>query len=251
VDNSKKWRRALFIGPKITARSMHAGWRLIALAAACLAVLAVAACTGNPGAGSASTPSPGTGTASTGIASSSPGTAPESPSASPTLVSIPAGVNAAFDARAREVATAWARSPFAKVWPTGLVLFPNQILTVPVIQAALAPGSYATVPSASLIPQPVPADLVGVAGARALPGGLALEVAVPSSPCDAGSGPLEYAAASAVVVGAWNYNPNPDAPCPSSLLVGVRTIRLNAPLAGRVILDVVGGEPVGPGLILR
>jgi len=62
---------------------------------------------------------------------------------------------------------------------------------------------------------------------------------------------MVYAAANAVVVGAWNYNPNPDAPCPASLLVGVMTIRLSAPLAGRVVLDVTAGEPVGPGLIPR
>jgi hypothetical protein len=268
-------------------------------------------------------------------------------------VPVPAGVTAAFDTRAREVASAWARSPLARVWRTGLVLFPNQIMTLPpsgfpstadslafkagalvftgkapagypdprvtwagggtmkvralgarpafakllssgscpacmhplnvtaarpatltvatnrgqatipawaftiegvstpVIQAALAPESYATVPSGSLIPQPVAADLVGVAGARTLSGGRTLEVAVPSTPCDTGSGPLVYGTANAVVLGAWNYDPNPDAPCPSSLLVGVTTIRLSAPLAGRVILDVVAGEPVGPGLIPR
>ena len=60
-----------------------------------------------------------------------------------------------------------------------------------------------------------------------------------------------YGTASAVVVGAWNYDPNVNGACPASLLVGPVTVRLSAPLAGRVILDAASGDPVGPGLIGR
>jgi hypothetical protein len=324
-----------------------ARWRSSCLAAACLAVLAVAACTGGTSTGSTSVRGLNTGSAGS-PSSTAPGA---SSSASPR--SVPAGVNAAFGTRAREAVVAWGRAPLAKAWRTGLVLFPDDILSLPpsggfpstadslafkagalvftgrpssypdprvtwagggtmkvraldtttaftkllssgscpacgqplavtaarpttltvatnkgqaaipawaftltgvstpVIQAALAPGSYVTVPSGSLLSQPLAADLMGVSGAQALSGGRTLTVAVSHSPCDTGWGALVYGTASAVVVGAWNYNPNPNAPCPASLLVGPVTVRLSAPLAGRVILDAASGDPVGPGLIVR
>lgn len=124
--------------------------------------------------------------------------------------------------------------------------FTIQGVATPVIQAALAPGSYATVPSRIGSPWAPPRALVGSAGARPLSGGRTLQVMVPASPCDTRWGALVYATASAVVVGGWTYDPNPDAPCAASLILRGATVRLGAPLAGRVILDAAAGVPVDP-----
>jgi len=123
-------------------------------------------------------------------------------------------------------------------------------VSTPVIQGALAPGSYATVPSGAPASQP-PSGIVGVSGVQVLPGGRTLAVWLGRSPCDTRWGVQQYATGSAVVVGGWTYAPNSGAPCAASLEVGPVTVRLNAPLGSRVVLDAAGEEPVGPWITNR
>ena len=70
---------------------------------------------------------------------------------------------------------------------------------------------------------------------------------VGKSPCDTKSGALVYETPTAVVVGAWTYNPHPDAPCAASLEMGAVPVRLARPLGHRVVLSVADGRPLAPG----
>jgi hypothetical protein len=100
-----------------------AGRRWLALAATFLGLVAAAGCAARAGGSPSAT---------------APATRPLSPAAAPSASvsatpSVPARVNvAAFDALARREATAWARSPLAKEWQTGLVVFiPDELTSGP------------------------------------------------------------------------------------------------------------------------
>jgi hypothetical protein len=90
---------------------MTARRRLMALVGACLGVLAVAGCAAGLGAGPA-----------VSYTTSQP------PSPAPSW-SPPPGEVAAFDALAKQVASAWPRSPVAKLWKTSFVIPASDDLT--------------------------------------------------------------------------------------------------------------------------
>ena len=110
---------------------MLAGRRSLAVAATILSLAAVAGCAaragGSPTSAGGSPPS-----------AAAQATRPQAPAAaSSASVSpasrVPARVNvAAFDALARREARAWARSPLARQWRTGLVVFnPGELTSGP------------------------------------------------------------------------------------------------------------------------
>src|SRR5882757_9788356 len=110
---------------------MCAQRRPLALVATCLCLAAIAGC-----ASASSTPPVGTVKPGASLSVSyldsvsevSPTAQPASPQAAPS----PEGVNvAAFNALARQEASAWARSPLAKVWRTGLVLLDPVLTAAP------------------------------------------------------------------------------------------------------------------------
>ena len=105
--------------------------RPLALVAACLGLAAVAGC-------ATASSAPPVGTVKAGASPSasymdsvsevSPAAQPASPSGAPS----PEGVNvAAFDALAGQEASAWERSPLAKMWRTGLVLLDPVLTSAP------------------------------------------------------------------------------------------------------------------------
>jgi hypothetical protein len=311
---------------------VRAGHRSIALLAACFALAAVAGCA-TPGV---------TRPAATGAGHP----------AAPTSSAPPAGVKVgAFDALARQEATAWARSPLAKVWRTGLVVllgddlssgpssgFPsdedkeafingNLVFTgsppsaapagvvtwpdgstmkvpvlsesrvfgeltssrqcpgcattplavtaarpttlnistsrglasvpawaftlkgvsTPVIQAALAPGSYITPQTYGSSAEklaPLGPAFVGGGAVRPSADGRTLTVVLGGSPCDTAWGGLAAEAGGVVVVGGWMHDPNPAQPCAAMLVQRLAAVRLAAPLGDRVVLDAATGRPV-------
>jgi hypothetical protein len=105
---------------------MRSRRRSLALVATCLGLVAVAGCAARAGDSPRSGPSPANRASAT---PAQPAQAQASAPASPSP-SAPAGVNvAAFDALARREASAWARSPLARTWQTGLVIFTPDELT--------------------------------------------------------------------------------------------------------------------------
>jgi hypothetical protein len=274
------------------------------------------------------------------------------PASSRAAASSPEGVNvAAFDALATQEATAWARSPLAKAWRTGLVVLdtgslasgpsggfassaaklafvngdlvytgpppagaPAGVVTwpdgsamkvpvlsearvfgeltggrqcpgcatkplavtaarpttmdvltsrgtasvpawaftlkgvsTPVIQAALAPGSYLTPNTHGSSPEKLaPLGPAFVGGGPVWPSadGRSLTVGVAGSPCDKAWGGLVAEVGGVVVVGGWMQNPNPDQACADVLELRRAAVRLAAPLGQRVVLDASTGRPV-------
>ncbi|TVY99908.1 hypothetical protein EAS64_40450 [Trebonia kvetii] len=108
-----------------------AGRRSLAVAATILSLAAAAGCAARAGGSLTSAGGSPQSAAAQATRPQAPAAAP-SASVSPTP-SVPAGVNvAAFDALARREATAWARSPLAKEWQTGLVVFiPDELTSGP------------------------------------------------------------------------------------------------------------------------
>jgi len=122
----------------------------------------------------------------------------------------------------------------------------------PVFQAALPPGSYFPVDSVRQPAEnlgPLGKAFVGITMAS-LSGndGRALKMILASSPCGPAAtwGGLVAEVGDVVVVGGWIHDPHPPAACPA-VLIGTRvTVRLAAPLSGRVILDAATGLPAAP-----
>jgi hypothetical protein len=120
-------------------------------------------------------------------------------------------------------------------------------VSAPVIQAALAPGSYITPytygsPAEKLAP--LGTAFVGGGPVRPSADGRTLTVGLDASPCDTAWGGLAAEVGGVVVVGGWMHDPNPNAPCAASLVSRTATVRLNAPLDGRLVLDAATGQPV-------
>jgi hypothetical protein len=324
--------------------------RPLALLAACLGLAAVAGC-----AAAGSTRPAGSAAASARapeyVVASAVGQ-PVPQHSTPSLSPPPEGVNvAAFNSLARQEATAWARSPLARAWRTGLVVltadelssgpsggFPSSaaklafingdlvftgspsagapagvvswpdrsrlrvpvlsearafselasgrqcpgcattplavtaarpttldVLTsrgtasvpawaftlkgvsAPVIQAALAPGSYLTPDTyGSSAEKLAPLGTAFVGGGPVTPSadGRTLTVGLGGSPCDTAWGGLVAEVGGVVVVGGWMHNPNPAQPCAAMLVQRGAAVRLAAPLGDRVVLDAATGRPV-------
>lgn len=127
--------------------TVHFGGRTLALLAVCLGLVALAGCA---------------------TASSAP---PARPSPSPPGVNV-----AAFDALARQEASAWARTPLASAWRDGLVvLAAGDLFRGPTGKAAFA--SYYGLPLAFTGTQPS----AGPAGVITWPGGARMKVPVLSA----------------------------------------------------------------------
>jgi hypothetical protein len=321
--------------------------RSFSLLAACLGLVAVAGCAASTGSSSAAGPTT-TYVGSMGVPASSP---TARPAASPPPGTVNVG---AFDTLARQEAVAWARSPLAKAWRTGLVVlspgdlspgpsdgFPSgqdkadfgdgdlvftgpapsdapagvvtwrggSIMKVPVlseartfseltssrecpscvtapldvtaakpatlavatsrgtarvpawaftlkgvsgrvIQAALPPGSYVT-PGSKGSPSAARLAALGTAFTGALNAavsadGRTLILRLFGGICDATWGGLETEADGAVVIGGWEIDPHPNAPCAAVGIILTTTVRLPAPVGDRVIIDAWTGQPVTP-----
>jgi hypothetical protein len=121
-------------------------------------------------------------------------------------------------------------------------------VAAPVIEAALPPGSYVLPGSQGAPPGKELAALgtgfVGAMDATVSADGRTLALRLDGSPCDKTWGGLVDETASAVVIGGWMHDPDPDAPCAAMLVFRTTTVALSAPLAGRVIIDAVTGQPV-------
>ena len=327
---------------------VRVGRRSFFLLAACLGLVAVAGCAARAGSSSAAGPA-ATSVGGAGVPASAP-TAMSTASPPPGAVSV-----GAFDALARQEAVAWARSPLAKAWRTGLVVLspedelssgpsggfpsgqdkedfidgdlvftgpapsgaPSGVVTWPggstmkvpvlseartfseltssrqcpscattpldvtaakpttlavgtsrgiakvpawaftlkgvsgpVVQAALAPGSYVT-PGSKGSPSDVRLAALGKAftgaGTAAVSAdGRTLTLRLFGGPCDATWGGLATEADNAVVVGGWEVDPNPNVPCAAIGISRTTTVRLSAPVGDRVIIDASTGQPVTP-----
>jgi hypothetical protein len=125
--------------------------------------------------------------------------------------------------------------------------FTLQGVSTPVIQAALPPGSYATLNSGGLSAdklRPLGASFVGGATVTPSADGRTLTVGLPGGSCETTWGGLVSEAGGVVVVGGWMHNPNPDQACAGVLLLRKVTVHLAAPLGDRVVLDGATGQPV-------
>ena len=120
----------------------------------------------------------------------------------------------------------------------------------PVIQAALPPGSYVTPgskgsPSAARL-APLGEAFTGAGSATVSADGRTLTLRLFGGVCDATWGGLATEADGAVVVGGWEVDPHPDAPCAAVGVFLTTTVRLPAPVGDRVIIDASTGQPVTP-----
>jgi hypothetical protein len=120
----------------------------------------------------------------------------------------------------------------------------------PVIQAALPPGSYVTPggtgsPSAARLAA-LGKAFTGAVNAAVSADGRTLTLRLFGGPCDATWGGLEAEADGAIVVGGWEVDPNPNAPCAAIGILLTTTIRLPAPVGDHVIIDASTGQPVTP-----
>jgi hypothetical protein len=117
----------------------------------------------------------------------------------------------------------------------------------PVIQAALAPGSYLTPYTyGSSAEKLAPLGTAFVGGDPVTPSadGRTLTVGLGGSPCDTAWGGLVAEVGGVVVVGGWMHGPNPDHSCIAVLVQRLAAVRLAAPLGDRVVIDAATGRPV-------
>jgi hypothetical protein len=120
-------------------------------------------------------------------------------------------------------------------------------VSTPVIQAALARGSYLTpytYGSSAEELAPLGTAFVGGGPVRPSADGRTLTVGLGGSPCDTAWGGLVAEVGGVVVVGGWMHNPNQAQPCAAMLVQRLAAVRLAAPLGDRVVLDAATGQPV-------
>jgi hypothetical protein len=118
----------------------------------------------------------------------------------------------------------------------------------PVIQAALPPGSYVTPgsqgsPSARRLAA-LGKAFTGAGIAAVSADGRTLTLWLFGGPCDATWGGLATEADGTVVVGGWEVDPHPNAPCAAVGISLAATVRLSAPVGNRVIINASTGQPV-------
>jgi hypothetical protein len=117
----------------------------------------------------------------------------------------------------------------------------------PVIQAALPAGSYVTPgskgsPSAARLAA-LGKAFTGAEFAAVSADGRTLTLRLFGGPCDATWGGLETEADGAIVIGGWEVDPKPNAPCAAVGISLTTTVRLPAPVGDRVIIDASTGQP--------
>jgi hypothetical protein len=119
-------------------------------------------------------------------------------------------------------------------------------VSTPVIEAALAPGSYVTPYTFGTQAEKLgPLGVAFVGGPIVWPSadGRTLTVGLPGSPCDTAWGGLVAEVGGVVVIGGWMHNPNPDQSCFDVLELRKVAVRLAAPLGARTVLDAATGQP--------
>ena len=119
----------------------------------------------------------------------------------------------------------------------------------PVIQVALAPGSYVTPHSnGAILParelRPLGTGFAATTNAHVSVTGRTLTLSLDGEYCDAKWGGLVYETGGAVVVGGWLYRPDPKGGCLAAIVRRLAVVRLAAPVGGRVVLDAATGQPV-------
>ena len=114
-----------------------------------------------------------------------------------------------------------------------------------VTEAALAPGSYSSLPP--YVPQILQGNFDGASLAAVAPDGRVLTITFMGGGCGtrAGGG-LVYQTAAAVVIGSWSAAGKASGPCPAVGIINRATVRLASPLGTRPVLDARSGEPVVP-----
>jgi hypothetical protein len=118
-------------------------------------------------------------------------------------------------------------------------------LDFPVTRAALAPGSYSSLPA---WPRPgVTAWSSGASVTRVSGDGRVLTLLFDTGVCVSGWGGLVYETPTAVVIGSWARNSTADGACPAMAAERYAPVRLTRTLGSRVILDAGTGLPVVPG----
>ena len=119
-------------------------------------------------------------------------------------------------------------------------------VSAPVIEAALAPGSYVTPSTFGTQSEklgPLGAAFVGGMSVSPSADGRTVTVGLAGSPCDTAWGGLVAEVGGVVVVGGWMHDPNPDQACAAMLVLRKAAVRLAAPLGARIVLDAATGQP--------
>jgi len=122
-------------------------------------------------------------------------------------------------------------------------------VTTPVIQVALAPGSYVTPQSdGAILPakelRPLGTGFAATTNAHVSVTGRTLTLSLDGEYCDTKWGGLAYETGGAVVVGGWLYRPDPHGGCLAAIVRRLAAVRLAAPVGDRVVLDAATGQPV-------
>jgi hypothetical protein len=133
----------------------------------------------------------------------------------------------------------------------GLATVPAWAFTVaqlpfPVTRAAIAPGSYSSLPAWAAERAGM---LTGGASVTTVSAdGRVLTLQIVTGACVSGWGGRLYATPAAVVVGSWSRDSDTGEPCAASAILRLVQVRLAQPLGTRVVLDAGTGLPVVPGL---
>jgi hypothetical protein len=115
-----------------------------------------------------------------------------------------------------------------------------------VSEAALAPGSYSSLPP--YVPHSLAGNFSGASLAAISPDGRVLTVTFTGGGCGTWTGGgLVYQTATAVVIGSWGVLGKASGACPAVGIINQATVRLASPLGTRPVLDTSSGEPVVPG----
>lgn len=158
-------------------------------------------------------------------------------------VSAPAGPCGVLTVTAAKLGTAQLRTS------RGLATVPAWIFTVkempdPMVRVAVAPEAVRPLPELPVSPVPQDQDFQLVATQtldRAEERSVAYRVGVGA--CDKDVAPLVWESADVIVIGGSVRPPDGDRACVAMLVLAPVTVTLTSPLADRVILDAVTGQP--------
>jgi hypothetical protein len=122
-------------------------------------------------------------------------------------------------------------------------------VSTPVIQVALAPGSYVTPQSdGAILPAkelgPLGTGFAATTNTHVSVTGRTLTLSLDGEYCDTKWGGLVYETGGAVAVGGWLYRPDPNGGCLAAIVRRLAVVRLAAPVGDRVVLDAATGQPV-------
>lgn len=170
--------------------------------------------------------------------------APDSTAGADGSISAPAGPCGVLTVTAAKLGTAQLRTS------RGVATVPAWIFTVkelpdPMVRVAVAPEAVRPLPELPVSPVPQEQDFMLVATQtldRAEERALAYRVGVGA--CDKDVAPLVWESADVVVVGGSVRPPDGERACVAMLVLAPVQVTLTSPLADRVVLDAVTGQPV-------